>query len=85
KCKKGCCSPATAPSPDSPKPDRGAPGKPKCPANCLNPLCSPAPAIEPGSGEGLVTDLGPAEHLAPPPQTRLSDAVRNRLDRPPRD
>jgi hypothetical protein len=84
KCQKGCCSAATAPAPDAPKPDRGTPGKSKCPANCLNPLCSPAPALQPESGEGVVADLGPVEHLDLPPQTSPSDAFRNRLDRPPR-
>ena len=84
KCKKGCCSATNSPDSGSPKPNRGAPVKPKCPANCLNPLCSPAPALQPELGEGVVTDLGPVGQLAPQPQTSTFDAFRNRLDRPPR-
>ena len=84
KCKKGCCSLAKAPAPNSPKPDRGTPGKSKCPANCLNPLCAPAPALQPNPEPGFATDLGPVEHVVPQPRTSPSDAFRDRLDRPPR-
>jgi hypothetical protein len=84
KCKKGCCSAANTRSSDSPKPDRSTPGKSKCPASCLNPLCSPAPALQPNTEPGVATDLGPAEQLIQQPQTCPSDAFRNRLDRPPR-
>jgi hypothetical protein len=84
KCKKGCCSAVTTLASDSPKPDRGTPDKSKCPANCLNPLCSPAPALQPDSGDGVVADIGPVEHHIPQPQTSLADAFHSRLDRPPR-
>ena len=84
RCTKGCCPATKSQAPDSSKPDRVAPGKSKCPANCLNPLCSPAPALQPDTEPGVATDLGPAEQLIQQPQTFPSDAFRNRLDRPPR-
>jgi hypothetical protein len=84
KCKKGCCPAAEPPASESPKPNRGAPGKSHCPANCLNPLCSPAPALQPNHASGDLADLGPVEQLVPQGQTDPTDTFHNRLDRPPR-
>ena len=84
KCNKACCAPADAPLSDEPKSDRIPSEQSKCPANCLNPLCSPAPALQPPSTDGSTTDLGPVEQVLPQPKSSPAAAFHSRLDRPPR-
>ena len=84
KCNKGCCSGATSPTSNFPKPDDSAPDKSKYPTNSFCPLCSPAPALQPVACQVAPSEFGPAEQLVHESGTSPADAFQSRLDRPPR-
>lgn len=83
-CKKGCCAAAEQrPAPAPPVRDHGPP-KPPCPADCLSPLCSPAPLIETDPSAAVAHDTGATGHLPAASCPSPGKGFRSTLDRPPR-
>jgi hypothetical protein len=82
-CKKGCCAAQRPPLPATPTRGNKPPTEPRCPTDCLSPLCSPVPVLN-ELPAAVVRDAVASEHL--PATTAISPSCDYafRLDRPPR-
>jgi len=81
-CKNGCCAAHVPPAP-APTRDRQPPAEPRCPTDCLSPLCSPIPVLS-ELPAAVVHDAGPSECVPAPTLLPPGDDHPSRLDRPPR-
>lgn len=82
-CKKGCCASHRTPSPAAPARDHKPPTQPRCPTDCLSPLCSPVPILN-VSPVAVALDSGASERFTATTSLPLADDHPSRLDRPPR-
>lgn len=81
-CKKACCAAHRAPAP-APAREHRPPTEPRCPTDCLSPLCSPAPVLhEPPAA--VVREGGTSERMPVATPATPGDDHPCRLDRPPR-
>jgi hypothetical protein len=71
------------PAPAAPARDHKPPTEPRCPTDCLSPLCSPVPILN-EYPVAVVLDAGASERITTTVSLHPANDHPSRLDRPPR-